>query len=952
MLLLVLQQCFAAAPVDWVNPTTNLATFRAGLLDLRSYDYERRPLYANATVKEAVRGDFVVHDYKVDMYSERVSLTLTLTLHWAEDRLTYNATADAFIAANGIAFPFFEVDPTCSSVSGCRRSDAVAKERIWTPHVTFIGELDRGTVMAASLVVYANGSVTWRRRMQITLGCEFKLTLLPFDIQKCRLALAQIDTDALAVEIAPSFDGEGLAGGGEYLPYLANEHVCFRRATAFWLLQVILQVGVFFVLSYTSLWVAPSPGRVTLAVLPILMMVNKLSSIATFIPRTSSVTWIDIYILLNLACTSVPMIELAVVDVIKRGHIRLKHYAKEVKAEGEQLQREHDEVINTLVGEAVDQVLEQVLVSEQQFDADQQVVFEGQMLEAAAAAGREEQAQDADADAGASASAATAAAATAAGGGVESAVGTPAAAAGGAEESESSQAPPHSAPTDGSVDGAAQGASAGASISQGFSSVAGMSPALSVRPPLSFVTPRTPLRESGEAGEGRGSVAPATPTTTQTTATPSSKRSPAIANIAVDELKLRSYDDAMNALRESKTRRKALSVEVDKRGKAYDSRSDDDSDEAAEIGGTMDDGYGDYTTTHRHVHRHVHHFAASPSTRLPLAHSRARRITMSPARRSHSPQHTGASSQSPISFNTAQVASPPPLTLGLSADIDAEPSAPSSMTKLSRESIDALATHAVEVARGELPVHLHGVATRVVAQRLSIAHSVMQVRHNQRSNTGGGLPLSLELPPAIMEQAESTTVDGASSPGDSVSSSVAGGSGSPKTPMVRPGIGLTRLLDKLKSAAQHRQLREGEAPEEEFEHALSTARQSIIQLTTWNGENSPGANHVEQSPNGGHNAALASKLGEVVTHAARHFRALEVPRVSLGGFCRWLRVRYTNEPPHMRVDFHMRWLLPALFILIHVFMSLWWLVQRAIIVHGGDVCYAEYDRSAQTGWEL
>jgi hypothetical protein len=48
----------------------------------------------------------------------------------------------------------------------------------------------------------------------------------------------------------------------------------------------------------------------------------------------------------------------------------------------------------------------------------------------------------------------------------------------------------------------------------------------------------------------------------------------------------------------------------------------------------------------------------------------------------------------------------------------------------------------------------------------------------------------------------------------------------------------------------------------------------------------------------------------------------------------------------------MRWLLPALFILIHVFMVIWWIVQRAIIVYGGDVCYAEYDRSAQTGWEL
>ena len=51
------------------------------------------------------------------------------------------------------------------------------------------------------------------------------------------------------------------------------------------------------------------------------------------------------------------MVELAVIDVIKRGHLRLKHYTKEVLAEALEVEAEHKDVINHLVGEAVDQVL-------------------------------------------------------------------------------------------------------------------------------------------------------------------------------------------------------------------------------------------------------------------------------------------------------------------------------------------------------------------------------------------------------------------------------------------------------------------------------------------------------------------------------------------------------------------------------------------------------------------
>ena len=94
----------------------------------------------------------------------------------------------------------------------------------------------------------------------------------------------------------------------------------------------------------------------------------------------------------------------------------------------------------------------------------------------------------------------------------------------------------------------------------------------------------------------------------------------------------------------------------------------------------------------------------------------------------------------------------------------------------------------------------------------------------------------------------------------------------------------------------------------------------------------------------GKNVQLAMKLSRVVTEAAARIRSVPNPTVSVAGFFAWLRARYVLEPLHMRIDFHMRWLFPVLFISVHVFMVIFWAVQRLVISHAeNDVCYAALD---------
>jgi hypothetical protein len=288
-----------AADPAWLDPNASLAEFRAGLLAHRRYDPERRPHHASAT-QETVSGEYKVFDIDVDMFKERVSLHLLIDLQWTDARLEYNGTADAHAIANGVRFPYYTVDDACSATRGCAAlsSNAVndIDRGVWTPRLMFENALGAPTLSQASLTLFPSGAVVWSRYMRIEFGCEFDLALLPFDIQQCGLDLVPAhagDAQTLSLAVAQTINTgvKEYSGGAEYRPFFAasstgEEYICMQRNTSFWLVQVMVQMVVFFVLSYTSLWVAPSPGRVTLAVLPVLMVVNKLSTIASLIPHT------------------------------------------------------------------------------------------------------------------------------------------------------------------------------------------------------------------------------------------------------------------------------------------------------------------------------------------------------------------------------------------------------------------------------------------------------------------------------------------------------------------------------------------------------------------------------------------------------------------------------------------------------------------------------------------
>ena len=90
---------------------------------------------------------------------------------------------------------------------------------------------------------------------------------------------------------------------------------------------------------------------------------------------------------------------------------------------------------------------------------------------------------------------------------------------------------------------------------------------------------------------------------------------------------------------------------------------------------------------------------------------------------------------------------------------------------------------------------------------------------------------------------------------------------------------------------------------------------------------------------------LAAALRRTINETMSKIKSVPPPSITVCGFFAWLRQRYRDEPIHMRIDFHMRWLFPVLFVTVHILMVIVWMFQRLSLVGTLDgECYTVNDR--------
>jgi hypothetical protein len=230
--------------------------------------------------------------------------------------------------------------------------NALLKKSIWHPGYYIqnsasikMGGADEGS----ALFLYRDGNVYWSRRLRVALSCKFNFGQLPYDVQYCPVIIGVYRYKASQVNLSWSATGIDIINDdsdrastastqtlmvGEWTAevkelrevdkvYASGNYryavACFKISRSSINYDIRIVVGVLLVFAtYSGLFVsaAAAPGRIALAFLCFLMVLNNLNAVTSQMPdqaANSRIFLID-FLVITMIFNFVLLIEYAVVN--------------------------------------------------------------------------------------------------------------------------------------------------------------------------------------------------------------------------------------------------------------------------------------------------------------------------------------------------------------------------------------------------------------------------------------------------------------------------------------------------------------------------------------------------------------------------------------------------------------------------------------------------------------
>eukprot|EP00931_Biecheleriopsis_adriatica_P118087 TRINITY_DN93554_c0_g1_i1.p1 TRINITY_DN93554_c0_g1~~TRINITY_DN93554_c0_g1_i1.p1 ORF type:complete len:627 (-),score=80.92 TRINITY_DN93554_c0_g1_i1:361-2241(-) len=206
---------------------------------------------------------------------------------------------------------------------------------MWTPDL-YIDNLVKQDTSSSSVLtsVSPDGTVWQSRQVLFTVKCTMTFMRLPYDRHSCPVVLASYSLDTSIVRLIPrgGVVGDGVSGaaltgtgifsldwsiedgtsdftktgkvevlfdgGWDYLSF----NVSFQREPKYFVDNVIIPDAIFLIAGYTGFYVNPrmAPARVTIALIPILIMRTLSNSVHASLPQINTSVWLLDYLMASM----------------------------------------------------------------------------------------------------------------------------------------------------------------------------------------------------------------------------------------------------------------------------------------------------------------------------------------------------------------------------------------------------------------------------------------------------------------------------------------------------------------------------------------------------------------------------------------------------------------------------------------------------------------------------
>lgn len=309
---------------------------------LAAYDRDKWPGWsATAPQPTVVSVQYYINSlWGIDQKKQQFTAEVYFRAWWTDERLAYNA-----------------------SLMGEVQFDQDVK-RLWLPD--FYWPNSRGMHHDESLLeVYPSGGIWWSQRKRITFTCPMYFHNLPYDTQSCFMTVstyadkasqAQLEwryldnvADGLQLVNNNEWDiGDAAKGTKKVVEYAGGikydelyAQISFKRQSGS---GAIWPCVLFVAISYCGFWINPAaaPGRITLAVICVLIVLTNLLSEMSGYPQISYAVWLRSFMTGCLIFNLVAVFEYPVVNFGMTLRSKLEAEKKSIK-EGPSL----DELVNS-----------------------------------------------------------------------------------------------------------------------------------------------------------------------------------------------------------------------------------------------------------------------------------------------------------------------------------------------------------------------------------------------------------------------------------------------------------------------------------------------------------------------------------------------------------------------------------------------------------------------------
>lgn len=271
---------------------------------------------------------YIYHLWDIDSKSPSFKMHYKISASWRDCRVMQNCSSSIGIQST---HPYFY--------------------KFWVPVFEFAERLSNDdSERRQYLELDQDGMVTYTEERVSTFRCAFDFTDYPFDTQTCTIKLTS--KSLLSNKVKLQWQGDGVTsrdiinGGWEvgsqwttfdWEKQWLGAAVIFKRRYRTEVLEYIIPTMTFWFGSWVGLLIDchAVPARAAMAIIPVLILTNKMNALQSALPRMSNTNRVELYLILVLLLLCVHLVELGVVNFAMRRERELKAAAIDKKQDDE-----------------------------------------------------------------------------------------------------------------------------------------------------------------------------------------------------------------------------------------------------------------------------------------------------------------------------------------------------------------------------------------------------------------------------------------------------------------------------------------------------------------------------------------------------------------------------------------------------------------------------------------